>query len=62
MNLLPKDVDRFILRGNYDEIEKLGVMNCIECGVCSYTCPAKRPLVQSMRLAKKEIKARGAKK
>ena len=61
MNLLPKDVDRYILSGDYDEVAKLGVMNCIECGVCSYTCPAKRPLVQSMRLAKKEIRARGNK-
>ena len=24
----------------------------MECGVCSYVCPAKRPLVQNNRLAK----------
>ena len=34
---------------------------CMECGCCSYVCPAKRPLVQNNRLAKavlREYKAR----
>jgi ferredoxin len=28
---------------------------CIECGSCSFICPARRPLLQSIRVAKKEI-------
>ena len=35
--------------------EKFLAMDCIECGCCSYSCPAKRPLVQSIRVAKKMI-------
>ncbi len=30
---------------------------CIECGCCSYVCPAKRPLVENNRLAKLSLKA-----
>ncbi|MFV0482512.1 MAG: electron transport complex subunit RsxC [Bacteroidales bacterium] len=30
------------------------VMDCIECGSCSYTCPANRPLLDYIRLGKKE--------
>ena len=25
---------------------------CMECGCCGYVCPAKRPLVQTNKLAK----------
>ena len=32
-------------------------MECIECGCCTYVCPAKRPLTQSFKLAKAEVRA-----
>lgn len=31
-----------------------GVMDCIECGSCMYTCPAARPLLDYIRLSKRE--------
>ena len=31
------------------------VMDCIECGLCSYVCPLKRPLLHFMKTAKAEI-------
>jgi electron transport complex protein RnfC len=37
------------------EIEK--VMDCIECGSCSYTCPANRPLLDYIRLGKGKVGA-----
>ncbi len=37
-------------------LEKEKVMLCIECGCCSYVCPAFRPLVQNNRLAKGELR------
>lgn len=43
-------------------LEKLKVNLCMECGVCSYVCPAKRPLVQNNRLAKSELRSYLAKK
>ena len=35
--------------------EKLGL--CIECGCCSFVCPAGRPLVENNRIAKARFKA-----
>lgn len=37
-------------------LEKYKVMLCMECGCCSYVCPANRPLVQNNRLAKGELR------
>lgn len=39
-----------------EELVKYKVNLCMECGVCSYVCPAKRPLVQKNRIAKVELK------
>ena len=33
-------------------LDKLMVALCIGCGTCSYVCPAKRPVTQTMNLAK----------
>lgn len=33
-------------------MEALKVNLCMECGCCSYVCPANRPLVQVNKLAK----------
>jgi electron transport complex protein RnfC len=33
-------------------------MDCIECGCCTYTCPATLPLVQAIRYAKAAILAK----
>jgi len=32
--------------------------NCIECGICSYVCPAKRDLVGLIQYAKSRIKSK----
>ncbi len=59
MHLMPMYIDSYVLSGDAAGAEKYGAMNCIECGSCAYVCPAHRPLVQSMRLAKKKIRAKG---
>ena len=59
MNLMPMYIDGNTIAGNYVEAKKYGAMDCMECGCCSFICPAKRPLVQSIRVAKKIIRARG---
>ena len=47
---------------NYGEAEKMGAMSCVECGTCSYNCPAQIPIVQYIRNAKADIRAEAAKK
>ncbi len=56
MRLMPMYIESFALSGNYAEAERYGAMNCLECGSCAYNCPAKRPLVQSISLAKTKIR------
>ena len=52
MSLYPAKVDSAVNFKNYDSLSSLNVNYCMECGCCSYVCPAKRPLTQTMRLAK----------
>ena len=56
MKLAPRDIERAVLEKDFARTEELYVSSCMECGVCSYVCPAKRPLVQAIRLAKKSLK------
>ena len=38
--------------GHTEMAERLHVLECIECGCCSYVCPARRPMTQLMRVGK----------
>ena len=58
MKLSPRDIERAVLAGDFGRTEDLYVTSCMECGVCSYVCPARRPLVQAIRLAKKTLRER----
>ena len=42
--------------------EKWNGMECVECGSCSFICPAKRQLAQSIKTMKKTIIAERKKK
>lgn len=57
MNLLPNFIGSAAEKKNLNLAEKYGALDCFECGCCTYTCPAKRPLVQWIRIAKGEILA-----
>lgn len=37
---------------HYELMEDYSVMDCIECGSCSYICPSRRPLLDYIRLGK----------
>jgi Na+-translocating ferredoxin:NAD+ oxidoreductase subunit C len=38
-----------------ERLEEEKVMDCMECGSCSYTCPADRPLLDYIRLGKTQV-------
>ena len=57
MNLMPAGLVRARKAENGALLDKLMVDLCIECGVCSYVCPAKIDLVASHRLAKPMLRA-----
>ena len=39
-------------RKDYDRYIRLHGLDCISCGCCTYTCPAKRPLTLTFKEAK----------
>jgi electron transport complex protein RnfC len=61
MNLMPPFITAALQTNDAKAMEKLGVMTCMECGCCSYVCPAKLPNVQSMRLAKDAVRKAASK-
>jgi len=61
MQLSPTAISLCYKLGDPAEMAKKNVASCIECGCCSYICPAKRPLVQTMRLAKAAVRKAGIK-
>lgn len=61
MSLMPTNIERFAKIKDVESLKHSGVMVCMECGSCSYSCPSGRPLVQYMRLAKQIIREDGAK-
>ncbi len=52
MSLSPLLLAAATARRDAAALVKLDVASCMECGCCAYVCPAKRNLVQSMRLGK----------
>lgn len=58
MALLPNELNKYALGDDEEAFQKINGMDCIECGGCSYTCPSKRHLLQSIRTTKKNILAK----
>ncbi len=56
MGLEPKEIGLHVEAGRPEDTSQFGVFECFECGCCAYVCPAKRPLVQFIRLAKMKAK------
>ncbi|MBN1256905.1 MAG: electron transport complex subunit RsxC [Planctomycetes bacterium] len=54
-HLLPSELSIIGESGRFLDAEEANVMDCIECGACTYVCPARRPIVQWIKLAKQEI-------
>ncbi len=55
MGLMPLYISQFSRMGDYDSCEKYNITACIECGCCSFECPAKRHLVQDIRQGKQQV-------
>ncbi len=55
MGLEPYMLMTLVQKELFDRVEEEKVMDCIECGSCSYTCPSDRPLLDYIRLGKKTV-------
>ena len=58
MGLNPALISKVVDASDMKAAEDAHVMDCIECGACSFGCPAYRTLTQSCRRAKASIRAR----
>jgi electron transport complex protein RnfC len=56
MGLSPNEIAIYVEAGRGEDTSQFGVFECFECGCCAFVCPAKRPLVQFIRLAKMKAK------
>ena len=61
-HVLPARLAKLAERGDMAGFEALDGMECCECGCCSYVCPAKRPLTQAIKSARKMVLAEKKKK
>ena len=52
MGLAPAKMDALVRHGDYAGALAIGALNCMECGSCTYSCPAKRELLQAIKVAK----------
>ena len=55
--LQPLYISAHSIKYDYENAESYRALDCIECGSCSFICPARRPLLPSIRVAKREIVA-----
>lgn len=56
LRLDPREISRAYKLNSPEDLKTLQVDLCMECGCCSYICPAHRPLVQTNKLAKAVLK------
>ncbi len=62
MQLMPTKLEQAAERKDTEALQSLHVMTCMECGCCSFSCPAGRRLVQAIRLGKSYVRKAGGKK
>lgn len=55
LNLEPYLLANLSSKGLFERAELEKITDCMECGSCSYTCPANRPLLDYIRLGKSTV-------
>ena len=55
LNLEPYLLMTLSEKGEFERAERERITDCMECGSCSYTCPAGRPLLDYIRLGKSTV-------
>jgi len=55
VKLEPVTIDRGMRKNWFDGAGRNDALNCMECGICSWICPSRRSLTQSVKACKKNI-------
>ena len=53
MKLEPATIDRSMRKNWFGDGDRYAVLSCMECGICSWICPSRRNLTQSLKVYKK---------
>lgn len=61
-NLIPSRLADYAEHKDMQTFEQWYGLECVECGSCSFVCPARRPLAQSVKTMKKVVLAEKRKK
>jgi len=60
VRMLPYQLSVMIENGAIDHTREYNILDCIECGSCSYVCPAKRDIVGMVKYAKAKLRQKTA--
>ena len=52
MGLVPSRLSKLAEAGCFEDMVRWHVIDCMECGCCAFTCPARRPIVHHVKLGK----------
>jgi electron transport complex protein RnfC len=58
LNLSPVIMNNSLEAEDFDYAVKAGLKDCMECGSCTYVCPARIKLVQRFRIGKQRLRMR----
>ncbi|MFO8008554.1 MAG: electron transport complex subunit RsxC [Candidatus Brocadiia bacterium] len=58
LGLVPGDLSMAVERGDWEAAREMNLLECKECGCCAYVCPARRRIVQQIKLGKAELRRR----
>ena len=61
MNLLPNVIKEAVCANDFDKLAKLNLNDCIQCGSCTYVCPAEQHPLQYVRTGKAKLSRREVK-
>lgn len=59
-HIMPNKISKHAEFQDYESCHQLGVEACMDCGMCSFMCLARRPMLQYMREARKYIEQQKA--
>ena len=55
MRLMPLKLSAAAKKDDLEMAARYNILECIECGLCSYICPANKNLLQYIRMIKPEV-------
>ena len=60
MKLEPLYMYKYYQQRDFENMQKYHILDCFECGSCSYNCPGRLPLTHTFKTAKLLFAARAA--